>query len=123
MGSSLSGSFGYGIVLPNGDDDDDYDYEPNEFVEGFRDGESIDWYEVAEALTEEFGLTYDTSYVYDYSGGTVLFSSVVSGYDLVNTFDTPPAEPGPFEKLALLHAAMKVGIPFEPAWLLVLSYG
>lgn len=128
MGSWVSASFGYGIALPNGDDYDS-EYVPNEWVkevsrkwaEEDAPEDYVDWGEVAEKI----GLPYDSGYVHDYGQGYVVFGSKpVSSYDTVKSF-TPAEVDGALlaDVGALKEAAEKIGIPFEPAYFLVVSYG
>lgn len=133
MGQWVSGAWGYGIVIPSGEEDD---YPPSKWmldnkyawVDDEDDGNiyyGFDWYEAGEKLAEELNLTFETSYVHDYSHGSVLFApeAYVHSYDGVKKFDSAV---GPVfcETLdRLKEAADRLGIDFEPGWILVQSYG
>jgi hypothetical protein len=126
MGSWVSATFGYGIVLPSGEDDE---YEPSEWVEQFSTRENgedfeywdIDWYEAAEALCEDNDLSFHFGYVHDYSGGGALFAGkTLHTYETVKSFDSIP---GSMYTPDLRDAAEKLGIEFDPKWILVVSYG
>jgi hypothetical protein len=129
MGSWVSGTFGYGIVVPSGDEDEEY--EPTEWVKQYGDVEkynddeywTIEWYGALNDLCKELGLTHDFGYVHDYGGGSAIFAGkTLSSYDTVKSFKavhTPT--PGEVEKLK--EAADRLGIEFDPGWILVISYG
>lgn len=133
MGNWVSASFGYGIALPKGEDDEDengYEYTPTGWVSSVQphywdsDEEDVDWYIVAEAL----GLHYDAGYVLDYGHRSVIFGAKpLTTYDTLKSFTTTEVSDsvnyaGNMNEV-LKEAAEKIGIPFEPAYFLVVSYG
>lgn len=136
MGSYLSGSWGYGIVLPSGDESD---YPPSKWmldnkyawVDGEDNGEiyyAFNWYEAGGKLAEELNLVFEISYVHDYSHGSVLFApeAYVHSYDGVERFDADVIGSiwvSPEGTKNLKEAADRLGIDFEPGWILVNSYG
>lgn len=118
MGSYVSATFGYGIRVPSGEDDD---YDPSPFAEQYADeDESIDWYELLEAVCTQFGTSFDVQYAQDYSEGAVLFSNAIKSHNGITYFDRllTPGDSQPLEAIARL-----LGIEYDPKWFLVASYG
>lgn len=133
MGSWVSASFGYGIVVPSEDDDYEFDTSPGTFLADYvdedEDGDNtINWSNVAEDLANKLHLTYDAGYVHDYGYQNVFFvGKPLNSYETVKGF-----EAGEYNKAtnikevdyqALKVAAVTLGIPFDPKWILVASYG
>lgn len=124
MGSWVSASFGYGIALPMGEDRDE-EYTPSEWVlsvqPSWADEEDLDWESVASAL----GLSFSIGYVQDYDQGGVLFGGKpLNTYQTIEKFTHEEVGNALIEDArALREAAEKIGIPFDPAYFLVVSYG
>lgn len=134
MGSSLSVYVGYGVVLPWGEDSE-FDFAGNHFYEGFYEtdeGEREEWdrpdtYEVLSYITKTYPALEDHSgYIHDYSCDDVLFvKSTVS-----RAWDGEPLRFRPMDVVVLpddldqlREAAELLGVPHEPSWLAVASYG
>jgi len=134
MGSTLSTTVGYGIVLPWGEDDE-FDFVGREFYAPFLEEaylESPDEFsrpetdDVLDEIVKRFPLLdYDSSYFYDYSGGAALFikSTVQTfyGVDAHKVNVIPGATPRELKQLK--EVAELLGVPFESSWLVVVSYG
>lgn len=128
MSNTLGASFGYGITIPNGEDDEyEFDTSPGSYLAPFLGdsygGESVDWYAALEALAERLHLHYEVAYLHDYSGGSVLFAEpVITSYESIHTFQKVP-EISEIQIRSLEVAAETLGLPFQPTWVLVASYG
>lgn len=133
MGRSISSTYGYGIHVPEATDEIDVtkfaDYlsehvteEKDEYYDFTHT--NVDWYEVFEAVSRKYGLTFDTGYLEDYSEGGVLFTSGRSSVgSLITRLDDPPVSPAEDELELLRAAARDLGIEFDPGWYIVVSYG
>lgn len=133
MGRYLSADFGFGLILPTGDEDDFT--APDEFKDWFKpfieeqndDPDygyvTYDWYEIFEALKKEFPVHISYSYVEDYSAGNVVLTKStkqdVDYIDAVEVGHLPTFE----EMDALGQIAKRFGIEFDPRWLIAVSYG
>lgn len=131
MGSWVNGNFGYGIQIPP----EDYPVGPpsawlidNGFVSDYdpeSDYHTIDWYEALEAVTDlDHNLSYDIGYVHDYYGGAAVFYGDVLHTDqTVKAFKTRVPEGNSYANAALSKVAEMLGVPFQPHYILVVSYG
>lgn len=129
MSNTLSATFGYGIVIPNGEDDDhEFDTSPGSFLADYYQNDAywdvgITWDDALDALGRKLNLVYDMAYVHDYNAGSVLFAGpVIEGFGVISTFPKVP-EISEIQVRALEVAAETLGIPFEPTWVLAASYG
>ena len=127
MGSWVSASFGYGIEIP---DEEVVGYTPSPWMieNGYADVDdeyTVNWYEALEAVVRtDPHLSFDTGDVHDYyGGGAVFYGDVLSTYETVKSFDTRGQESNPLANVALAQVAEKLGLPFKPAYILVVSYG
>lgn len=134
MGRTLSVHVGFGVVLPWGEDNE-FDFASNSFYGGFyetdederEEWDTPDTYEVLSHIVQTYpALEEDTAYFSDYRGDSVLFikSTVARTWDA----DVLPFRPMdvvilPDDLDQLREAAELLGVPYEPSWLAVASYG
>lgn len=125
MSNTLSATFGYGIVVPNGEDDEfEFDTSEGSYLAAYEDdGYGIDWWAALEGLADKLNLHHEGAYLHDYDCGSVLFADpLLEGFGTRNTFQSLPVI-SEIQTRALEVAADTLGIPFEPTWVLVASYG
>lgn len=127
MGSWVHAMLGYGIQIP---DEEVEGYTPSQWMieNGYAEADdeyTVNWYEALEVVTEtDPNLSFDTGYVHDYyGGGAVFYGEVLHTFETVKAFDTRGQESSSHANVALAQVAEKLGVPFKPSYILVVSYG
>lgn len=127
MGRMLLVTVGYGIVLPWGEDEE-FDFS-NEFYTPFKDEEeddAPDLWDVLEEVVRRFPfLEHESATLNDYQGDYALLLK----YPITRGWDTKIFNPNIGRTVnveyvnQLEQAAELLGVPFNPSWLVVPSYG
>lgn len=112
MGYYFSGTMGYGVEIPE-------DFEPEDW------DEDRDWWDYLEEVCQKFEVEYAISDYLDEFLGAALFvgKTTDTGGVGVRTANPVTDVPTVGELERLREAAEYVGVPYEPVFLTVTSYG
>lgn len=135
MGNNMSNTVGYGLMIPYTDEEYGYDEEtlPEKWTDLLDEYDGDTWDLFNHLLKDYKGLSWESSYLHDYSGATVIFVEALMaeeyGLSPVRLTDKIMYEPDTLEyDKQLLEISTKIGMPLEDAadglgiWSVV-SYG
>lgn len=120
MGSSLSNQVGYGLMIPYTEEEYGYDEEklPEEWVDLLDEFNGDTWNLFRTVLKEYPDLVWESSYIHDYSGPTVIYVDALTtesyGAGALRAVDKIMHEPDTYGyDKQLVEIANKIGMPPE----------
>lgn len=134
MGSSMSNTTGYGLMIPYTEEEYEYDHEfPQAWADLLEKHDEDTWDLFNHLLKDYPALTWETTYLHDYTGATVIFVDALTtssyGIQPLKVDDRLLYSPETYEyDKQLLEISRTIGMPLQDAadglglWSVV-SYG